>query len=70
MRVVLDFDGTVTEEDTQLMVLREFGDPEVFRQAEDGLERGELTLKECMELQYSGMHASMEEVSSPSGTGR
>jgi len=62
VKVVVDWDGTLTEEDTQLMVLREFGDPELFRQAEDGLESGELTLRECMELEYSGMHASMEEV--------
>ena len=62
MKLVLDWDGTVTEEDTHTMALSQFGDPELFRRAEVGIERGELTLKECMELEFSGMRASLEEV--------
>jgi 2-hydroxy-3-keto-5-methylthiopentenyl-1-phosphate phosphatase len=62
VKLVLDWDGTVTEEDTHTMALLEFGDPELFRRAEVGLERGELTLKECMELEFSGMRAPVGQV--------
>ena len=62
MRLVVDFDGTVTETDTQWMVLEEFGDVELFRRAEEALDRGELTLRECMELEYLGMRAPLERV--------
>ncbi|HXY85183.1 MAG TPA: HAD-IB family phosphatase [Gaiellaceae bacterium] len=62
MRLVVDFDGTVTETDTQWMVLEEFGDVELFRRAEEALDRGELTLRECMELEYLGMRAPLEQV--------
>jgi 2-hydroxy-3-keto-5-methylthiopentenyl-1-phosphate phosphatase len=61
-RLVLDWDGTVTERDSQLMALERFGDRELFERAERGLDRGELTLKEVMELEYRGMSASLEEV--------
>jgi 2-hydroxy-3-keto-5-methylthiopentenyl-1-phosphate phosphatase len=60
-RVVLDWDGTVTERDTQVMVLDRFGDPELLRRAEEGLTRGELTLKECMELDYTGLRVPLDE---------
>jgi len=62
LRLVVDFDGTVTETDTQWMVLEEFGDVELFRRAEEALDRGELTLRECMELEYLGMRAPLEQV--------
>jgi len=62
LRLVVDFDGTVTETDTQWMVLEEFGDVELFRRAEEALDRGELTLRECMELEYLGMRAPLERV--------
>jgi 2-hydroxy-3-keto-5-methylthiopentenyl-1-phosphate phosphatase len=62
--LVVDWDGTVTETDTQSMVLEEFGDPELFRRAEQGLQSGELTLKECMELEYRGVRASLDAVNS------
>jgi 2-hydroxy-3-keto-5-methylthiopentenyl-1-phosphate phosphatase len=52
----------VTERDTLLMALERFGDPELLERAEEGIERGELTLVECMDLEFSGMQASLEEV--------
>jgi 2-hydroxy-3-keto-5-methylthiopentenyl-1-phosphate phosphatase len=64
MRLVLDWDGTVTETDTQLMVLERFGDPALFREAEEGLVAGRLTLRKCMDLEYQGVHASLDEVNS------
>ena len=55
MRLVLDWDGTVVEEDILAMALERFGDLEVF-------ERGELTWAESMELGVATLRASLEEV--------
>lgn len=43
LSVVVDWDGTATERDTQWMILEEFGDPGVFAAVEEGLQAGELT---------------------------
>ncbi|MFN2469941.1 MAG: HAD-IB family phosphatase [Gaiellaceae bacterium] len=43
--LLLDFDGTVTEEDMLDRIAREFGDPVVFEEVEHGFERGEVTLR-------------------------
>jgi 2-hydroxy-3-keto-5-methylthiopentenyl-1-phosphate phosphatase len=50
--LVVDWDGTVTERDTLVMVLREFGDPEVFERTSAALERGEITLNEEIRRQF------------------
>ena len=55
VRLVLDWDGTVVEEDILAMALERFGDLEVF-------ERGELTWAESMELGVATLRASLEEV--------
>jgi 2-hydroxy-3-keto-5-methylthiopentenyl-1-phosphate phosphatase len=62
MRVILDWDGTVTERDTQLMALEHFGDPALLAEAEEGLIAGRLTLHECIELEFSGLRAPLDEV--------
>ena len=62
LRLVLDWDGTVTEVDTLELVVQRFGDRAVFDAAEVGLRSGALTLKECMELEFSSVRASLEEV--------
>jgi 2-hydroxy-3-keto-5-methylthiopentenyl-1-phosphate phosphatase len=43
------------------MVLEQFGDLEIFRAAEDGLQNS-MTLREVMDLEFSAMHASLDEV--------
>jgi 2-hydroxy-3-keto-5-methylthiopentenyl-1-phosphate phosphatase len=52
-QIVVDWDGTVTERDTLVMVLREFGDPEVIERASGALERGEITLNEEIRQQFA-----------------
>jgi 2-hydroxy-3-keto-5-methylthiopentenyl-1-phosphate phosphatase len=47
--VVLDFDGTITEEDMLDLVCREFGDPEVYAEVDAALERGEIRLVDDIE---------------------
>lgn len=61
LKVVLDWDGTVTEEDSLNMVLERFGDPRVYAEAEAALGRG-WTLHEVMDHEFSAMRAPLDEV--------
>ena len=60
-RVVLDWDGTVTEVDTLHLVLERFGGPEIYARVEAQLGRT-LTLNEVIEQEFQTMTASLEEV--------
>ena len=59
--LVLDWDGTVTEVDSLHMVLMRFGDPDVYRAAEERLQRG-LTLREVIGLEMETVTATLDEV--------
>lgn len=61
MRLVLDWDGTVTEVDTLHLVLLEFGDPEVYLRTEEALGR-RLTLHEVIALEFETVRAPLAEV--------
>ncbi|HET9437126.1 MAG TPA: HAD-IB family phosphatase [Gaiellaceae bacterium] len=61
MRLVLDWDGTVTEVDSLHLVLLEFGDVGVYEAAEDSLGR-ELTLHEVIALEFETVRAPLGEV--------
>ena len=58
---MLDWDGTVTERDTLDLVLREFGDPEIYRRVEGELGRG-LTLHEVIALEFETVCAPLSDV--------
>jgi 2-hydroxy-3-keto-5-methylthiopentenyl-1-phosphate phosphatase len=60
--LVLDWDGTVTERDTLVMVLQEFGDPEVFERASTALDRGKITLNEEIRQQFAVVTEPIERV--------
>jgi 2-hydroxy-3-keto-5-methylthiopentenyl-1-phosphate phosphatase len=62
MRLVLDWDGTVTETDSLWMALEEFGDREVFARVEGSLVEGRLSFQEVMELEFATVTAPVEEV--------
>jgi HAD superfamily phosphoserine phosphatase-like hydrolase len=62
MRLVLDWDGTVTETDSLWMVLDEFGDPEVFASVEGSLVEARLSFQEVMELEFATVTAPVDEV--------
>jgi 2-hydroxy-3-keto-5-methylthiopentenyl-1-phosphate phosphatase len=51
----------VTEVDSLNMVLERFGDPDVYDEAERGLENG-MTLREVMDFEFSGLRAPLREV--------
>ena len=59
--LVLDWDGTVTEVDSLHMVLERFGDLDVYRVAEEHLQRG-LTLREVIGLELETVTATLDEV--------
>lgn len=61
MKVVLDWDGTVTEVDGLHLVLEQFGDPQVYDEAERILGRG-ATLHEVIALEFRTVNAPLAEV--------
>jgi 2-hydroxy-3-keto-5-methylthiopentenyl-1-phosphate phosphatase len=61
MRLVLDWDGTITERDTLHMAIEHFGDLEVFHQMEDQIGRA-LTLNEVIGVEMATISAPFEEV--------
>ena len=61
MRLVLDWDGTVTEVDTLHLVLERFGVAEVYRRVEDDLGRA-LTLHEVIAAEFETVRAPLDEV--------
>jgi 2-hydroxy-3-keto-5-methylthiopentenyl-1-phosphate phosphatase len=61
VRLVLDWDGTVTEIDTLHLVLEEFGDREIYARAEDAL--GEtMTLNEVIAAEFETVTTPLNEV--------
>ena len=60
--VVLDFDGTITEEDMLDLVCREFGDPEVYAEVDAALERGEIQLVDDIERKLVTVRRPQPEV--------
>jgi HAD superfamily phosphoserine phosphatase-like hydrolase len=50
--IVVDFDGTITERDTQDGLLERYA-PEAYEVAERGLREGTLTLRECMTMEFA-----------------
>jgi 2-hydroxy-3-keto-5-methylthiopentenyl-1-phosphate phosphatase len=60
LQLVLDWDGTVTERDTQWMLLEEFGDREVFARVEEELQSGRMTHREVMEVEYATVRVPVE----------
>jgi 2-hydroxy-3-keto-5-methylthiopentenyl-1-phosphate phosphatase len=61
MRLVLDWDGTITERDTLHMAIERFGDLEVFRRMEAEIGR-RLTLNEVIEVEMATISTSVGEV--------
>ncbi len=49
--IVVDFDGTITDRDTQDGLLERYA-PDAYALAERGLQAGTLTLRECMTMEF------------------
>lgn len=61
MRLVLDWDGTVTERDTLDLVLQEFGDPEIYQHVESELEAGRMALNDVIAAEFATVTVPLEE---------
>ena len=60
--VVLDYDGTVTESDLLDRAAKEFGDPAIYQDVEDGLDEGRLPLREVIRREFAPVTAPLDEV--------
>jgi 2-hydroxy-3-keto-5-methylthiopentenyl-1-phosphate phosphatase len=61
MRLVLDWDGTVTERDTLDLVLQEFGDPEIYERVERELDAGRMTLNDVIAAEFATVTVPLED---------
>jgi 2-hydroxy-3-keto-5-methylthiopentenyl-1-phosphate phosphatase len=60
--IVVDFDGTITEEDMLDAVARVFGDEEVYARVERGLDDDAMTLRDVITLEFEPVTATVDEV--------
>jgi 2-hydroxy-3-keto-5-methylthiopentenyl-1-phosphate phosphatase len=60
--LVLDFDGTITEIDLLDEISQRFGDPEVFRELDESLDSGSLTLQEVITREFAPVRAPLADV--------
>jgi len=60
--VVLDWDGTVTASDLLDRAAKEFGDPAVYQEVEDGLDEGRLPLRDVITREFRPVTAPLDEV--------
>ena len=60
--LVVDFDGTVTEHDLLDTIAQRFGDPEVYRQVDEGLDAGSMPLREVITREYEPVTKPLDEV--------
>jgi 2-hydroxy-3-keto-5-methylthiopentenyl-1-phosphate phosphatase len=60
--IAVDFDGTVTEIDLLDTIARDFGDPGVYQEVEDGLHGGTMPLREVITREFEPVRRPLEEV--------
>ena len=60
--LIVDWDGTITERDSLLMVLEQFGDWEECERLGEDLFAGKITLREEIERQFATVTAPLDEV--------
>ena len=60
--LVVDFDGTITEQDLLDQIALTFGDEEVYREVDEALDEDSLTLHEVISREFEPVRAPLEEV--------
>ena len=60
--LVVDFDGTITQEDVLDEIARTFGDDEVYREVDEALDRNGITLHEVLRREFEPVRALLGEV--------
>jgi 2-hydroxy-3-keto-5-methylthiopentenyl-1-phosphate phosphatase len=58
---VVDFDGTITERDTLVEIVRSQA-PEVFEQVESDLDAGLITLRQCIEREFDAVRGEHDQI--------
>jgi 2-hydroxy-3-keto-5-methylthiopentenyl-1-phosphate phosphatase len=60
--LAVDFDGTVTKQDLLDTIASTFGDPEVYREVDDGLDENRLTLREVITREFEPVRKPLDDV--------
>ena len=60
--IAVDFDGTVTEIDLLDTIARDFGDPAVYEEVEDGLHGGTMALRDVITREFEPVRSPLDEV--------
>ena len=60
--MVVDFDGTVTQEDLLDTIASRFGDPVVYQEVEDGLDEGRMSLREVITREFEPVRKPLDEI--------
>jgi 2,3-diketo-5-methylthio-1-phosphopentane phosphatase len=60
--LVVDFDGTITEQDLLDTIAQTFGDEDVYREVDEGLDDNSLTLNEVIRREFEPVRAPLGEV--------
>jgi 2-hydroxy-3-keto-5-methylthiopentenyl-1-phosphate phosphatase len=60
--LVVDFDGTVTEQDLLDTIASRFGDPVVYQEVESGLDEGRMPLREVITQEFEPVRKPLDEV--------
>jgi 2-hydroxy-3-keto-5-methylthiopentenyl-1-phosphate phosphatase len=60
--LVVDFDGTITEQDLLDEIALTFGDEEVYREVDEGLDDDSLSLNEVISREFEPVRAPLEDV--------
>lgn len=58
----VDFDGTITEHDLLDRIAQTFGDPEVYREVDERLDEGTITLHEVLRREFEPVRAPLRDV--------
>ena len=60
--IVVDFDGTITQEDILDAIAQTFGDMDVYREVDEALDRNGITLHEVLRREFEPVKAPLREV--------
>jgi 2-hydroxy-3-keto-5-methylthiopentenyl-1-phosphate phosphatase len=60
--LAVDFDGTVTRQDLLDTIASTFGDPDVYREVDDGLDEGRLPLREVITREFEPVRTPLGDV--------
>jgi len=60
--LVVDFDGTVTQDDLLDTIASRFGDADVYQEVENGLDEGRMPLREVITREFAPVTKPLEEI--------